>query len=67
MGGHMILWPCNCLTTSSPVSDLLLKIASLVKPIMKAHSWTVGTLAEFVPGNPGLLGGSWGFASLGGD
>lgn len=36
--------------------ELLLKTASLVKPIMKKHKWKVGTLAEFVPSNPSLLG-----------
>ncbi len=32
------------------------KIASLVKPIMRARNWHVGTLAEFYPAQPNLLG-----------
>jgi DNA-dependent metalloprotease WSS1 len=32
------------------------KIASLVKPIMRARNWRVGTLAEFYPAQPNLLG-----------
>ena len=32
------------------------KIASLVKPIMRARNWRVGTLAEFYPEQPNLLG-----------
>jgi DNA-dependent metalloprotease WSS1 len=32
------------------------KIASLVKPIMRARNWRVGTLAEFYPQQPNLLG-----------
>ncbi|CAD6570264.1 MAG: hypothetical protein TREMPRED_005707 [Tremellales sp. Tagirdzhanova-0007] len=35
---------------------LLEKIASQVKPIMSSRSWKVGTLAEFLPANPALLG-----------
>ncbi|KAM3067531.1 hypothetical protein ACMFMG_000150 [Clarireedia jacksonii] len=34
----------------------LRKIASLVKPIMRARSWRVGTLAEFYPDQQNLLG-----------
>lgn len=34
----------------------LRKIASLVKPIMRARNWTVGTLAEFYPDQQNLLG-----------
>jgi DNA-dependent metalloprotease WSS1 len=34
----------------------LRKIASLVKPIMRARNWRVGTLAEFYPKEPNLLG-----------
>jgi hypothetical protein len=34
----------------------LKKIASLVKPIMRARNWTVGTLAEFYPDQQNLLG-----------
>jgi hypothetical protein len=32
------------------------KIASLVKPIMRARNWRVGTLAEFYPSQTNLLG-----------
>jgi hypothetical protein len=35
----------------------LKKIASLVKPIMRARNWKVGTLAEFYPDQKNLLGG----------
>lgn len=35
---------------------MLRKIASLVKPIMRARNWTVGTLAEFYPPEQNLLG-----------
>lgn len=34
----------------------LKKIASLVKPIMRARNWKVGTLAEFYPEQQNLLG-----------
>src|SRR4051812_30577381 len=34
----------------------LQKIASLVKPIMRARGWRVGTLAEFYPDTRNLLG-----------
>jgi hypothetical protein len=34
----------------------LRKISSLVKPIMRARSWRVGTLAEFYPDQKNLLG-----------
>ncbi|KAH7319363.1 zinc ion binding protein-like protein [Rhexocercosporidium sp. MPI-PUGE-AT-0058] len=34
----------------------LRKIASLVKPLMRARGWTVGTLAEFYPDQQNLLG-----------
>ncbi|GAA5854077.1 hypothetical protein JCM9279_004374 [Rhodotorula babjevae] len=36
--------------------DLLRKIASLVKPIMRKHGWFLPTLSEFFPKNPNLLG-----------
>ncbi|GAA5894594.1 hypothetical protein JCM8208_006281 [Rhodotorula glutinis] len=36
--------------------DLLRKIASLVKPIMRKHGWWLPTLSEFFPKNPNLLG-----------
>lgn len=32
------------------------KVASLVKPIMRARGWTVGELAEFYPDQQNLLG-----------
>ncbi|THH20610.1 hypothetical protein EW146_g814 [Bondarzewia mesenterica] len=35
---------------------LLQKIASLVKPIMRKHSWKLPVLAEFFPESPNLLG-----------
>jgi DNA-dependent metalloprotease WSS1 len=34
----------------------LQKIASMVKPIMRARGWRVGELAEFFPDQPNLLG-----------
>ncbi|KAI5462138.1 WLM domain-containing protein [Mariannaea sp. PMI_226] len=34
----------------------LRKVASMVKPIMRARSWKVGELAEFFPDQPNLLG-----------
>jgi hypothetical protein len=34
----------------------LKKIASLVKPIMRARGWKVGELAEFYPQQANLLG-----------
>ena len=34
----------------------LKKIASLVKPIMRARGWKVGELAEFYPDEHNLLG-----------
>lgn len=34
----------------------LRKIASLVKPIMRARNWKVGTLTEFFPEQQSLLG-----------
>ncbi|PHH78473.1 hypothetical protein CDD80_6816 [Ophiocordyceps camponoti-rufipedis] len=34
----------------------LRKVASLVKPIMRARGWRVGQLAEFYPSDPSLLG-----------
>lgn len=35
---------------------LLQKIASLVKPIMRKHGWTLPVLAEFFPDQTNLLG-----------
>ena len=37
---------------------ILQRIASLVKPIMRKHGWTLPVLAEFFPENPTLLGKS---------
>jgi hypothetical protein len=34
----------------------LKKIASLVKPLMRARNWRVGTLSEFYPDQQNLLG-----------
>ncbi|KAJ4485675.1 WLM domain-containing protein [Lentinula aciculospora] len=36
--------------------QMLQRVASLVKPIMRAHSWVLPVLAEFFPDNPSLLG-----------
>ncbi|KAG9004412.1 hypothetical protein FRB90_010907 [Tulasnella sp. 427] len=36
--------------------EILQKVASLVKPIMRKHAWVLPVLAEFYPENPGLLG-----------
>ncbi|KAH6669223.1 WLM domain-containing protein [Halenospora varia] len=36
--------------------EILKKIASLVKPIMRARNWKVGVLAEFYPDQQNLLG-----------
>lgn len=41
----------------------LQKIASLVKPIMRARGWKVETLAEFYPPQHNLLGNSCGLSS----
>jgi hypothetical protein len=41
----------------------LKKIASLVKPIMRARGWKVTELAEFFPDQANLLGMSCRFAS----
>ena len=35
---------------------ILKKVASLVKPIMRARQWKVGELAEFYPEQQNLLG-----------
>ena len=35
---------------------MLRKVASIVKPIMRQRSWTVGTLSEFYPAENNLLG-----------
>ena len=37
----------------------LKKVASVVKPIMRAHKWKVKELAEFYPNNPNLLGAAF--------
>ena len=36
--------------------EMLKKITSLVKPIMRKHGWVLPELAEFFPENPNLLG-----------
>ncbi|EFX03932.1 zinc metallopeptidase [Grosmannia clavigera kw1407] len=36
--------------------QMLRRVASLVKPLMRARRWTVGELAEFYPDQPNLLG-----------
>ena len=35
---------------------MLRKAASMVKPMMRKRGWKVGTLAEFLPDEPQLLG-----------
>lgn len=35
---------------------MLQRIASLVKPIMRKHSWNLPVLAEFFPESPNLIG-----------
>ena len=35
---------------------MLRKAASVVKPIMRKRGWKIGTLAEFLPDEPQLLG-----------
>ena len=37
---------------------MLQRVASLVKPIMRKHSWTLPVLSEFFPQSPNLLGTS---------
>ena len=37
---------------------MLRKAASMVKPMMRKRGWKVGTLAEFLPDEPQLLGES---------
>ncbi|KAI9886389.1 MAG: hypothetical protein M1823_001778 [Watsoniomyces obsoletus] len=37
----------------------LQRIASLVKPLMRQRGWRVGTLVEFYPPEPNLLGINW--------
>lgn len=37
----------------------LQRVASLVKPLMRQRGWHVGTLAEFFPPEPNLLGVNW--------
>lgn len=43
-----------------PKSDralaMLQKVASLVKPIMRKHSWVLAVLSEFFPESPNLVG-----------
>ncbi|KAF8240764.1 WLM-domain-containing protein [Tricholoma matsutake] len=40
---------------SNRALEMLQRIASLVKPIMRKHSWTLPVLAEFFPESPNLL------------
>ncbi|KAJ8489875.1 hypothetical protein ONZ45_g13410 [Pleurotus djamor] len=35
---------------------MLQRVASLVKPIMRKHAWTLPVLSEFFPDNPSLVG-----------
>lgn len=39
--------------------QMLQRIAYLVKPIMKRHSWKIGILGEFWPSNRNLMGRNW--------
>jgi hypothetical protein len=41
---------------ASEALHTLKKVASLVKPIMRARGWRVGELAEFYPNQTNLLG-----------
>lgn len=41
---------------SDQALTLLQKVASLVKPIMRKHSWRLPVLAEFFPDSPELIG-----------
>ena len=36
--------------------QLLQRIASLVKPVMRKHGWVLPVLSEFFPDSPNLLG-----------
>jgi DNA-dependent metalloprotease WSS1 len=36
--------------------EILQKVVSLVKPIMRKHGWRLPVLSEFFPDNPNLLG-----------
>jgi hypothetical protein len=36
--------------------EMLHRVASLVKPIMRARGWTLPVLSEFFPSDPSLLG-----------
>ncbi|CAG8669780.1 2977_t:CDS:2, partial [Paraglomus brasilianum] len=45
-------------------TNLLKRIASQVKPIMKSHSWRVGRLEEFNPTDPRLLGVNVDYGSI---
>ena len=36
--------------------SMLQRVASLVKPIMRKHGWTLPILSEFFPESPNLLG-----------
>ncbi len=42
----------------------LKKVASMVKPIMRARGWKVGELAEFFPAEANLLGKTRELSSL---
>jgi len=37
--------------------ELLKRVTSLVKPIMRKHQWSLPTLTEFFPDEQNLLGG----------
>ncbi|PVI08175.1 WLM-domain-containing protein [Periconia macrospinosa] len=44
------------LPTDGDALHMLRKVASMVKPMMRKRGWKVGTLAEFLPDEPQLLG-----------
>jgi DNA-dependent metalloprotease WSS1 len=49
---HLVEFP-----RASEALHTLKRVASLVKPIMRARAWKVGELAEFYPDQANLLGG----------
>ncbi|KAF9428005.1 hypothetical protein BGZ94_003642 [Podila epigama] len=57
MGAGMLVSKFACLTSKKNHEEalrILKRVATMVKPIMKAHNWKIGTLAEFY--RSGLLG-----------
>lgn len=41
---------------SDRAMQILKKVGSLVKPIMRNHGWVLPVFSEFYPDNPNLLG-----------